>query len=278
MAGQIAGQLKFGDFLHVRPFARPFFGHFRTPPKNGCRPFRQPFFGHFWFWAGSHSVAGRPSRKDSERKRHINSFCHPSTPVCAWDKLGLSLGQTGVVPRPTGPKSLCSCAFSGLNKHFKRNQESPRQTKPKKGTTRKVHEFRPFLCEFWCVFLGKQARFTSRTFVPECPCGKFMNWPFFGLSLVWFAGATPGGTLLQTTPFSGPKSVHYKLNHGASVSRSGSDDQLSNIAPANGFMRYGQSSYYTSSCLVYSKGTQDPTRERTGTNLSCLRSSTRLYR
>ena len=29
--------------------------------------------------------------------------------------------------------------------------------------------------------LGKQARFTYRTFVPECRWEKFMNWPFFGL-------------------------------------------------------------------------------------------------
>ena len=35
--------------------------------------------------------------------------------------------------------------------------------------------------------LGKQARFTSRTFVPGCPQEKFMNWPF----LVWSAGLTP---------------------------------------------------------------------------------------
>ena len=36
-------------------------------------------------------------------------------------------------------------------------------------------------CEFWCFSLGKQARFTYRTFVPEWPCEKFMNRPFFGL-------------------------------------------------------------------------------------------------
>ena len=64
-----------------------------------------------------------------------------------------------------------------------RGQESPRQTKPKQGPKRKVHmNFAPiFLCEFWCFSLGKQARFTSRTFVPECPCEKFMNGSFFGL-------------------------------------------------------------------------------------------------
>ena len=38
------------------------------------------------------------------------------------------------------------CSFS--------NQESPRQTKPKKGPKRKVHEFRPFLC-ILVFFFGK---------------------------------------------------------------------------------------------------------------------------
>ena len=60
------------------------------------------------------------------------------------------------------------------------NQESPQQTKPKKGPKRKVHEFRPFL---WILvfFLRKTSTIHIRTFVPECPCEKFMNWPFFGL-------------------------------------------------------------------------------------------------
>ena len=66
VAGQIAGQLKFGDFLPIRPFgnARPFFGHFGTPP-----PPREMAAGHFVghfsaiFGSGpvSHSVAGQPS-------------------------------------------------------------------------------------------------------------------------------------------------------------------------------------------------------------------------
>ena len=58
-------------------------------------------------------------------------------------------------------------------------RESPRQTKPKKGPKRNVHEFRPF-CEFWCFSLGKKHD-SHQTFVPECPQEKFMNWPFFGL-------------------------------------------------------------------------------------------------
>ena len=47
--------------------------------------------------------------------------------------------------------------------------------------------FAHLFCEFWSFSSGKQARFTYRTFVPECPREKLMNWPF----LVWFAGATP---------------------------------------------------------------------------------------
>ena len=57
---------------------------------------------------------------------------------------------------------------------FPQFQESPRKTKPKKGPKRKFMNFAHF-CEFWCFSLGKQARFTYRTFVPECPCEKFMN-------------------------------------------------------------------------------------------------------
>ena len=49
-----------------------------------------------------------------------------------------------------------------------------------KGQNEKFMNFAHF-CEFCCFSLGKQARFTSRTFVPECPLEKFMNWPFFGL-------------------------------------------------------------------------------------------------
>ena len=49
-------------FLPVRPFARPFFGHFGTLPKNGRRPFRQPFFGHFQFRARFPLVAGQLDR------------------------------------------------------------------------------------------------------------------------------------------------------------------------------------------------------------------------
>ena len=58
-------------------------------------------------------------------------------------------------------------------------EESPRQTKPKKGPKRKFMNFAHF-CEFGCFSLGKQARFTL-IFCSGMPREKFMNWPFFGL-------------------------------------------------------------------------------------------------
>ena len=76
---------------------------------------------------------------------------------------------------PTPHSRLSAFEFEKLT------QESPRQTKPNKGPKRKVHEFRPFLWILVFFSLGKQARFIFRTFVPECPCEKFMNWPSFGL-------------------------------------------------------------------------------------------------
>ena len=61
-----------------------------------------------------------------------------------------------------------------------KSQESPRQTKPKKGPKRKVHELRPFFCEFWCFSLGKQARFTLN-FCSSMPPGKVHE-----LAVLWF--------------------------------------------------------------------------------------------
>ena len=69
--------------------------------------------------------------------------------------------------------------------------ESPRQTKPKKGPKRKVHEFRPFFCEFWCFSLGKQARFTLN-FCSGTPLRKVHELTFF-----WFG--LPGPLLIKQT-------------------------------------------------------------------------------
>ena len=65
-------------------------------------------------------------------------------------------------------------------------QESPRETKPKKGPKRKVHEFRPFL---WILvfFLSKTSTIHIELFFRNAPAKN--SWT--DLSLVWFAGATP---------------------------------------------------------------------------------------
>ena len=70
----------------------------------------------------------------------------------------------------------------------KLHQESPRQTKPKKGPKRKVHEFCLF-CEFWCFSLGKQARFTLNFFFSGMPPRKVHELAFF-----WFG--LPGPLLI----------------------------------------------------------------------------------
>ena len=53
--------------------------------------------------------------------------------------------------------------------------------KPKKGPKRKVHmSFAPIFVNSG-VFPWENKHDSHWTFVPECPCEKFMNWPFFGL-------------------------------------------------------------------------------------------------
>ena len=59
------------------------------------------------------------------------------------------------------------------------NQESPQQTKPKKGPKQKFMIFAHF-CEFWCFSLGKQARFTSN-FCSGLPPRKVHE-----LAFLWF--------------------------------------------------------------------------------------------
>ena len=73
-----------------------------------------------------------------------------------------------------------------LCRRKKLSQESPQQTKPKKGPKRKVHEFRPFL---WTLvfFLRKTSTIHIELLFRNAP-GK-SSWT--DLSLVWFAGATP---------------------------------------------------------------------------------------
>ena len=57
----------------------------------------------------------------------------------------------------------------------------PGKKKPKKGPKRKVHEFSPAFVNSGDVFPWENKHDSHRTFVPECPREKFMNWPLFGL-------------------------------------------------------------------------------------------------
>ena len=66
-------------------------------------------------------------------------------------------------------------------------QESPRQTK-ERAKTKSSYEVRPFLCEFWCFSLGKQARFTLN-FCSGMPTGKIHE-----LTFLWFG--LPGPLLI----------------------------------------------------------------------------------
>ena len=60
MAGQMAGQQSFGDFLHIRPFTRPFGPR---PGEMAVGHFAGRFSATFGSGPVSHSVAGQPSRK-----------------------------------------------------------------------------------------------------------------------------------------------------------------------------------------------------------------------
>ena len=70
MAGQIVGQLKFGDFLPVRPFAPTIFRPFWEPlpekwPPAILQAISRPFFGHFWFW-DCFPFCGRQAKSQAE--------------------------------------------------------------------------------------------------------------------------------------------------------------------------------------------------------------------
>ena len=67
------------------------------------------------------------------------------------------------------------------------HQESPRQTKPKKGPKRKVLEFAHFFVNSG-VFLRKTSTIHISKFCSGMPLRKVHELTFL---LVWFAGATP---------------------------------------------------------------------------------------
>ena len=79
-------------------------------------------------------------------------------------------------------KSLCPfCGRPDFSEYFLAFFRSrPGKPNQREGQNEKLMNFAHF-CEFWCFSLGKNKHDSHWTFVPECPCGKFMNWPFFGL-------------------------------------------------------------------------------------------------
>ena len=94
-------------------------------------------------------------------------------------------------------KSVSACVLQNELTHHERNsffsvlwwyQESPRQTKPKKGPKRKVHEFRPFL---WILvfFLRKTSTIHIELLFRNAPAKS--SWTDF--FWFWFARATPDG-------------------------------------------------------------------------------------
>ena len=68
-------------------------------------------------------------------------------------------------------------------------QESPRQTKPKKGPKRKAHEFRPFFVNSGVFFLRKRSTIHIELLFRNAPVKS--SWT--DLSLVWFS---PGHSLI----------------------------------------------------------------------------------
>ena len=126
-------------------------------PKACSKQFRKAFQPVFGAYQGLARVLKSPSNPQNCRKKEKN--LEKATCIfCATNWL--------------------KSAFSVLFLRFFRSR--PGKPNQKKGQNEKFMNFARF-CEFWCFSLGKQARFTSRTFVPECPWEKFMNWPFFGL-------------------------------------------------------------------------------------------------
>ena len=80
-------------------------------------------------------------------------------------------GKTGEKARKIGKKEK--------SKEIEKSKDQecrPGKPNQRKGQNEKFMNFALFLCEFWCFFLRKTStKLTSRTFVPECPCEKFMN-------------------------------------------------------------------------------------------------------
>ena len=94
----------------------------------------------------------------------------------------LEWGQLGIFSKNEGKGS------NGIATAFDNSQESPRQTKPKKGPKRKVHEiFVHFCANSGVFFLRKTSTIHIALLFRNAPAKS--SWT--DLSLVWFARATP---------------------------------------------------------------------------------------
>ena len=136
--------------------------------------------------------------KDS---KNLNSQTWPGTPrrpsprhprpSDLWHFLKGSLLQNGFCASFSDLEAQ-SCSPKNTPKNAPKSASKKLRSRPGKPTkerakTKSSYEFRPFLCEFGCLPLGKQARFTYRTLFRSAPAKSSRT----DLSLIWFAGATP---------------------------------------------------------------------------------------
>ena len=118
---------------------------------------------------------------------------------------------------PAGPTSLDPTPCEPLPPGLTRTQIRSRPGKPNQ---RKGQNESSWISPIFVnsgVFPWENKHDSHWTFVPECPCEKFMNWPFFGLvcrgdswpNLTWF---WPDSDL--KTVFSGPNPVKIRSKSG----------------------------------------------------------------
>ena len=118
-----------------------------------------------------------------------------------WENCALSMRVPNCSPvvdkdsAPTGPEILSSTgtgvwrkaskAFPGSSSVLDKFQSAKIRSRPgksnqRKGPNEKFINFAHFSVNSG-VFPRDNKHDSHWTFVPECPCEKFMNWPFFGL-------------------------------------------------------------------------------------------------
>ena len=108
----------------------------------------------------------------------------------------------------------------------------------------------PHFCEFWCFSLGKQARKVYRTFVPECPCEKFMNRPFFGLVCrghFWSEKFNAGMKAFRAQASQNRSFVSEQLSCGSA------EWKFSPFFSAKGVVKLGVKVWWNFSCATFSR-------------------------